>query len=628
MELLKSEKELDINHIDPPYWFVGMKNHHLQLMIYGKGVAGVSSVKSSDPAVLVERVVRLKSPNYLFVYLDLFTATPGIKTLCFDGHEVAYELKKREKEGEDHYSFSNADVIYLLMPDRFAQGKGHCSHVEGLYPYQENRTKPSLRHGGDLNGIREHLDYFCELGVTALWLTPVLENNTPDDPRGFSSYHGYSITNYYRIDPRLGSSEDYLNLIVEAHGYGLKILMDLVFNHCSIYHPWVDDSPSDDWFNAPEGLKEDRHPETIDTKNFLQTNYKLTPVIDPYASKVDKRETVEGWFVSSMPDLNLRNPHLRRYLIQNSKWWIEAGIDGIRMDTYPYANADAMAEWMQEVNEEYPNFNTVGETWVTQPAYTAAWQQDSGLVHQSHFNSHLKTVMDFALFDQMNKAKDEETDEWWQGLNRIYNTLCYDFLYPNPSNVLAFIDNHDTNRFLGKRKDVAVLKQALSILLIINRIPQIYYGTELLMSGTTEKTDGDVRKDFPGGFTLREGSGISGDSRAGDCFLRKGRTKSEQDMFAWLSRLLHWRQHNEIICHGRQIQFIPYKGLYVIARQWQNETVMLILNGTDHFALFPIKRYNEVIGNACKAVDVLSRHTIDLSADIQMKPRQTLILQF
>ena len=264
--------------------------------------------------------------------------------------------------------------------------------------------------------------------------------------------------------------------------------MDMIFNHSGLEHPWTSDMPSKDWLNltpTPGG-------------GFHLTSYKLTPVLDPYASKVDLRETVDGWFVTTMPDLNQRNPHLMTYLIQNSKWWIETvGIDGIRMDTYPYADADGMARWMKELDDEYPNFNTVGETWVTEPAYTAAWQKDSKL---SDTNSYLKTVMDFSFFDKLSQAKNEETDAWWNGLNRLYNSFVYDYLYPNPSSVMAFIDNHDTDRFLGNGCDSLMLKQALALLLTVNRIPQLYYGTEILMNGTKEVTDGNVRKDFPGGF--------------------------------------------------------------------------------------------------------------------------------
>ena len=361
----------------------------------------------------VDSIVRLDSPNYLLVYLNLQGAKAGQMTLNFDGKKVRYTLKNRAMRGEEHKGFSNADVLYLLMPDRFANGNPKNDVVKGMRDQTCDRTKPSLRHGGDLAGIEQHLDYFTDLGVTALWFTPILENNWPNDHGVNSSYHGYATTDYYKVDPRFGTNAEYKQLIDECHKRGLKVVMDMIFNHCSDYHPWNLDPPTKDWFNNP---------------NYgLQTSYKLTPVLDPYASKQDMRETVDGWFVKSMPDLNQRNPHLMRYLIQNSEWWIEsAGIDGIRMDTYPYADRKAMAEWMKTLDTEYPNFNTVGETWVTEPAYTAAWQKDSKL---SNMNSYLKTVMDFSFFDKLSQAKHEETDDWWKGLNRIYNSLCYDYLY-------------------------------------------------------------------------------------------------------------------------------------------------------------------------------------------------------
>ena len=601
---------MKIDKIDPTDWYVGMKNPQLQLMVYGKGIAAVKEVTTDYPGVRIDSVVRLDSPNYLLVYMNLQGAQPGTMTLKFDKQKVAYPLKAREKKGSQHKGFTNADVLYMLMPDRFAQGAGHNPQVKGMRPYKEDRSQPSLRHGGDLNGIREHLDYFCELGVTALWLTPILENDSPDSENGFSTYHGYATTDYYKVDPRFGTNEDYRRLVDEAHAKGLKVVMDMIFNHSGFEHPWTKDMPSKDWLNTPEWLKDEQK------SKYLQTSYKLTPVKDPYASKIDLKETTEGWFVPTMPDLNQHNPHLMRYLIQNSIWWIETvGIDGIRMDTYPYAYADAMAQWMKELDEEYPYFNTVGETWVTDPAYTAAWQKDSKL---SKDNSYLKTVMDFSFFDKLNKAKNEETDDWWNGLNRIYHSFVYDFLYPDPSSVMAFIDNHDTDRFLGNGHDTLALKQALALLLTVKRIPQIYYGTEILMNGTKEVTDGNVRKDFPGGFP--------GDKR--NAFTKEGRTRAEQDMFRWTSRLLHWRQGNDVIIKGTMTQFIPYAGIYVIARQYQGRTALTILNGTSKPATMEVKRYAEVIGDTKRAKDILTGRYYDLSSDLALRPRQSLILEF
>lgn len=595
-----------IDHIEPENWYVGMKNSSLQLMVYGKNIRD-SRVSVDYPGVKIDSLVRLDSPNYLFVYLNLSGAKPGNMVLNIDGKKVNYPLKARTMSGDKRIGFDNSDVLYMLMPDRFASGRNITKPMKGLNPYVVDRSKPSLRHGGDLEGVRQHLDYFNQLGVTALWFTPVLENNSPD-MNSQSTYHGYATTNYYRVDPRFGTNEDYARLVAEAHAKGLKVVMDMIFNHCGYDHPWVKDMPSKDWFNTPEWMKKG-------DSYYLQTSYKLTPVLDPYASKVDKRETVDGWFVKSMPDLNQKNPHVMTYLIQNSEWWIETvGIDGIRMDTYPYADRKAMSQWMKILNEEYPNFNTVGETWVTEPAYTAAWQKDSKL---SKVNSYLKTVMDFSFYDKINLAKHEETDAWWKGLNRIYNSLCYDYLYENPSSVMAFIENHDTDRFLENGKDTLALKQALALLLTINRIPQLYYGTEVLMNGTKEVTDGNVRCDFPGGFV--------GDKH--NAFTAEGRTKAENAMFNWLSKLLKWRRNNMVITKGKQIQFIPYKGVYVIARQWKDQTILTILNGTSQAVTLPLDRYAEVIGNHQEAKDVISGRKVKLGSELQLKARDTKVIE-
>ncbi|KXB45787.1 alpha amylase, catalytic domain protein [Bacteroidales bacterium KA00344] len=628
MQTFCMNAKVKVTRIDPTDWYVGMKDASLQIMFYGNDLQG-ADVTTDYAGVSVDSVVSLPNTHYLLAYLNLRDAKSGTMTLKLTKGKtttkVQYVLKEREMSGDKRMGFTNADVLYMLMPDRFANGNGKNDQIKGMNTYVCDRTQPSLRHGGDLEGIRQHLDYFNQLGVTALWFTPVLENNSPDG-RGFSTYHGYATTDYYQVDPRFGTNEEYRRLIDEAHQKGLKVVMDMIFNHCGLEHPWIDEIPSPDWFNYPEWLGERRNtgrnmqtglPDGTEVKSkYLQTSYKLTPVLDPYASKVDMKETVDGWFVPSMPDLNQRNPHVIKYLIQNSIWWIESvGIDGIRMDTYPYADRRAMAEWMKTLDTEYPNFNVVGETWVTEPAYTAAWQKDSKL---SEVNSYLKSVMDFSFFEKINKAKNEETDDWWEGLNRIYNSLVYDYLYPNPSSVMAFIENHDTDRFLGNGQDVVALKQALALLLTINRTPQLYYGTEVLMNGTKEKTDGNVRKDFPGGFP--------GDARS--CFTAEERNKAENAMFDWVSKLLHWRKDNKVISEGCQTQFIPYKGVYVIARRYEGKTVLTVLNGKHSDASMVVGRYAEVIGNHTSAKEVLTGETIDLTKDVPMKSRGTMILEF
>jgi len=612
---------VEVNRIDPTDWYVGLKNSSLQLMVYGKDIRDAEVyVDGAD----VDSVVRLDSPNYLLVYLNLSNAKAGDLPIAFcrpgtdDKTIVNYQLKEREMSGDKREGFTNADVLYLLMPDRFAQGPDHPTHVEGLNNYVENRAEPSLRHGGDLEGIRQHLDYFNELGVTALWFTPILENNSPDDGP-YSTYHGYATTDYYRVDPRFGTNEQYRKLIDDAHAHGLKVVMDMIFNHSGFEHPWVTDLPAKDWLNTPDWLPgHDRRNEQggVQTaEGYLQTSYKLTPVLDPYASEVDKRETVDGWFVPTMPDLNHRNPHLMTYLIQNSIWWIEtAGINGIRMDTYPYADAEGMKRWMARLADEYPNFNVVGETWVTEPPYTATWQKDG-----------LKTVMDFSFFDKLAKAKNEWTDGWFDGYNRLYNSFVYDYLYEDPFRVMAFVDNHDTDRFLGTAQGpdrVNKLKQALAMLLTAPRIPQIYYGTEILMDGTKEVTDGNVRCDFPGGFP--------GDTR--NAFTAEGRTADEQDMFQWLSRLLHWRKGNETIISGYTTHFCPYNGVYVIARRLHRNTVITVINGTDQPATLDVHRIAELLdttttATSLKAIDIPTERQFDLSNDVPLATREALVLE-
>lgn len=608
----------NVTRIDPTNWFADMQDPTLQLMVYGKDIK-FADVTTDYPNVKIDSLVRLDSPNYLLVYLNLKGAKPGEVTLTFsnkNGKKTTkkFQLKAREMAGADRKGFDISDVLYMLMPDRFANGNPKNDVIKGMEDQLCNRNEPSLRHGGDLEGLRQHLDYFTDLGVTALWLTPVLENDRPADGGKHSTYHGYATTDYYRVDPRFGTNEEYKALVDECHKKGLKVVMDMIFNHCGDYHPWakhtridengktIKDYPSKDWFNSP---------------NYeLQTSYKLTPVLDPYASKVDMKETVDGWFVPSMPDLNQRNPHVIKYLIQNSIWWIETvGIDGIRMDTYPYADRQAMADWMKVLNKEYPNFNTVGETWVTEPAYTAAWQKDSKL---SDINSNLKTVMDFAFFDRLSQAKNEETDDWWKGWNRIYNSLCYDYLYTDPSSVMAFIENHDTDRYLGNGKDSTALKQAYALLLTMKRIPQLYYGTEILMNGTKTETDGNVRQDFPGGFP--------GDKV--NKFTNEGRTKVENAMFDWTSRLLHWRQNNDVIINGSQTQFIPHHGVYVLARQHNGKTVLTILNGKKADNQVDVARYAEVIGSHTTATDILTGATVDLTKNIPLTQRQAMVLSF
>ena len=592
----------NVDKIDPPFWYVGMQDHELQLMVYGEDIAN-TQVSVDYPGVALSSTVRLESNNYLLVYLTLNEdVKPGKMTLTFTQGKKKisqdYELKARAKKGSEHYGFNASDVLYLLMPDRFANGNPQNDQLPGLSPYKVDRSEPSSRHGGDLKGIQDHLDYFTDLGITALWFTPVLENNMEG-----GSYHGYATTDYYKVDPRFGTNEEYCELINAAHRKGIKVVMDMIFNHCGSEHPWLKDMPSKDWFNHSDYQA-----------NYVQTNYELTPHVDPYGSQKDFDLMANGWFVPTMPDLNQQNPHVIRYLQQSSMWWVEyADIDGIRMDTYPYADYDAMSGWMKAINAEYPNFNVVGESWNIEPAYTAWWQMDSKL--SAPRNSYLKTVMDFSFWDKINQAKREV--EGNGGLNRIYNNFVYDFLYPNPSSVLTFIENHDTDRFLEEGQDIAALKQAVTLLLTTRRIPQLYYGTEVMLNGIKAITDGYVRKDFPGGW--------QGDPQ--NAFTAAGRTALQNESYNFYKTLLHWRKGNEVISKGSMIHFQVQHGVYVYARQYQGKTVLVMLNGTNKPVDLPLAYYQELLKNVRQGKDILTGRTLQFGDTLKMAARESMVIE-
>lgn len=545
---------MNIEKIDPPFWYAGMDDNELQLMIYGKDIAH-AKVSASYPGVRISSTVKLESDNYLLVYLTLSDEVkPGNVKLTFEQgrRQITkdYELKARAMAGSERKGFDASDALYLLMPDRFANGDTSNDQLQGMAPYEVNRNNPDARHGGDLAGIEQHLDYFSELGVTALWFTPVLENNMPG-----GSYHGYATTDYYRVDPRFGTNEDYCRLIAKAHARGLKIVMDMIFNHCGTGHPWVSDMPSKDWFNYPDF-----------EEHYVQTSYVLTPYVDPYASAYD---------------------------------------------------FDQMSRWMAALNAEYPHYNVVGETWVTEPAYTAWWQKDSKL--SAPRNSHLKTVMDFSFYDKINQAMREDNSTNYTGLGRIYNNFVYDFLYPNPSSVLAFIENHDTDRFLGDGNNLAALKQAATVLLTTRRIPQLYYGTEVMMNGVKSASDGYVRKDFPGGWkgdVVNAFSATQMDSLQRACY----------DFFR---TLLNWRkgEGNDLIARGSMTQFLVQHGVYAYARQLDGRMVLVLLNGTDAPTTLALTYYKEVLKDSKQGRDVISGRILPLDRPLTMEARESLVIE-
>lgn len=592
----------EINRIEPPCWWVGMKNPELQIMVYGPGI-GEAHVSVDYPGVRLKETVKTENPNYLFLYLDIEEdAAPGRMDLSFEtagGIMVReYELLPRStKPGA--MGFSGADVLYLITPDRFANGDPSNDTLEGA---RVDRSRSGGRHGGDIRGVTDHLDYISDLGVTAIWLNPVQKNSA-------NSYHGYAISDFYAVDPRFGTMDDYVEMIDKAHEMGLKVVMDMIFNHCGSAHWWMEDLPTSDWLNV--------------NNEFVQTNHQKWTAVDPHAAPSERSGFTDGWFNRGMPDLNQRNPLLATYLIQSSIWWIEyARIDGIRQDTHPYMDLQFGADWCNAVLAEYPDFNIVGETWYpVGSGFPAWWQRGSKL---NPVDTGLKTVMDFNLAfivpDAFNEANDP-SDGASKGLFNIYVSLANDFLYEDTENILIFLDNHDLSRFA--RKDDAGLdkyRQGVAFILTTRGIPQIYYGTELLFTGTKNEGDGIIRKDMPGGW--------QGDERS--VFTSEGRTDMENEAWNYMSTILNWRKTSEAVKHGDLIQYAPlreYGDCYVYARIKGDETVLVVLNGSDKAAELEMGRYSDVIRDYAAGTDVVTGQTFSLTEKLPVPARGAYILE-
>ena len=564
----------------------------------------MSDVSVSGEGIYLKETVRQDNPNYLLLYLDLSEAkAQTFQILLKHGKkklQIPYELKSRVRRGEDVKGFTSEDVLYLIMPDRFANGNPENDVVDGMREKKIDRADSFARHGGDIQGISNHLDYIADLGVTAIWLNPTQENDMES-----GSYHGYAITDYYQIDRRFGSNEDFCALVEKAHERNLKVVMDMIFNHCGSENYLFKDKPSKEWFNYHS--------------NYVQTSFKTASVMDIHASAFEKKIATDGWFTSVMPDFNQRNRHVARYLIQSSIWWIEyAGINGIRQDTHPYADFDFMSQWCKEVLDEYPYFNIVGETWLNSNVLVSYWQKDSKLA--APLNSNLPTVMDFPLQALINQAFDEETGEWGGGLYKLYDYQTQDLVYANPMNLLTFLDNHDTSRFAQTdemAKNLKRYKQAMVFLLTTRGIPQIYYGTEILMTGDKGKGDGDLRKDFPGGW--------QGDTR--NCFAKNGRTALENEAFEFTRQLLNWRKGNQVIGKGSLKHYSIQNGVYVYQREFNGKSVVIIMNGTDDSKELDLAPYQEILPRE-NALDVLTGKNVNLSGKLCLDGRENLILNF
>ncbi|WP_303028290.1 glycoside hydrolase family 13 protein [Bacteroides acidifaciens] len=592
-----------IKKVAPSFWWASMNNPELQVLLYGEQISSADVSISSDDIVLQE-VVKQDNPNYLLLYLNTAEAAPQTFNICLKQGKkqtvIPYELKQRRADAAQIEGFNSSDVLYLIMPDRFANGDASNDVIPGMLEDRVDRNDSFARHGGDFKGIEQHLDYIADLGVTSVWLNPIQEN----DMQG-GSYHGYAITDYYQADRRFGSNEEFRTLVEQAHSKGLKIVMDMIFNHCGSENYLFKDMPSKEWFNFKG--------------NYVQTTFKTATQSDPYASDYEKKIAVDGWFTQSMPDFNQRNRHVATYLIQSSIWWIEyAGINGIRQDTHPYADFDMMARWCKAVNDEYPRFNIVGETWLGNNVLISYWQKNSPLAHPR--NSYLPTVMDFPLMDHMNKAFDEETTDGYGGLSRLHEYLSQDIVFADPMHLLTFLDNHDTSRFYRSEADTKNLdryKQALAFLLTTRGIPQIYYGTEILMAADKANGDGLLRCDFPGGWQ----------NDTHNYFDAANRTALQNEAFSYLKKLLQWRKGNEVIAKGKLKHFSPRQGVYAYERKHGDQSVVVFLNGTDREQTIDLSAYQEILPRT-SARNVLEGKEVEIGKELTLSHRGVCVLSF
>jgi neopullulanase len=576
-----------------------MADPSLQLLVHGQGISK-ATVLIEKPGIFLKEVRQTDNPNYLFLDLEIESdAKPGSYNIVFDYQReimatFEYVLKEREPGSRDRQGFGPDDVIYLVMPDRFANGDPGNDNMEGMLE-SANREDPNGRHGGDLKGIRERLDYIDDLGVTALWLNPVLENNMPK-----YSYHGYAITDYYKVDDRFGGNKAYLDFIKACHKKDLKVIMDMVFNHCGSYHWWMSDLPSSTWIH--------QFPE------FTRSNYRSEALMDPYASDFDRTRMMNGWFDVTMPDLDQTNEFLANYLIQNSIWWIEyAGLDGIRMDTYPYSDKDFMVQWIRRVRMEYPGFNVVGETWLQKEAHTAYFQDNA--LNGDGYDSDLPTVTDFPMYFALTAAFNE-ADGWTTGLSRLYYVLSHDYLYPDAMNTLVFADNHDLSRYFSSvNENFNSWKMAMAFLLTTRGTPMIYYGTELLMTGKENQGHGFIRQDFPLWDHPDLLSNIA-------IYQFNNLIPEAHD---YLRTLLNWRKDEEVIHSGMLKQFVPQDGIYVYFRYNEKKTVMVILNNSEQEKKFGWERFAEATNGFEKAEDILDGSTLRIGEEFMLMPKSVKI---
>lgn len=595
-------RSITVERLEPSSWWIGFKEPVVQIMVYGYKIANTRP-ELNYPGVVIRQIISADNPNYLFIDLEIDkNSKPGQIEILFKQSgkvrtQATFELLERSKGSSQREGFNQSDAIYLIMPDRFANGNTENDMIPGMKE-KPNRNEPYGRHGGDIEGIKKNLDYIKEMGFTSIWLNPVLENDQPE-----SSYHGYAITDFYNIDRRLGSNQEFKELVDACRARGLKMIMDMVFNHCGSQHWWIKDLPSPSWIN--------QFPE------FTRSNYRLSTVSDPYASKADLELTTRGWFDTTMPDMNLKNQLVLNYFIQNSIWWIEySGLQGIRMDTYPYPDKNAMVVWIKRIMQEYPQFNIVGESWISTPSKLAYWQKD--FPNKDGYNSNLKSLMDFPLADALAQAFNED-EGWSSGLIRIYDVLADDHLYRYPMDMVVFAENHDLGRlFHFLNNDINKMKMAIAFLGTVRGIPQWYYGSEIIMDGNGYEGHANIRKDFPGGW--------QGD--ATNAFTVQGRSKEQNIVFDYLKKVLNYRKSSNVLQYGKTLHFIPGEGVYVYFRYIDDEAVMVLLNNNEEDAKdVDTSRFSEITSKYTKGIDIVSREKINTLNTLTIPAKSALIIE-
>ena len=589
-----------IDRVEPPFWWSDMHRTEVQILLYGENLARMDI---QSPVLTVKNVIRTENPNYLFVTVDTRKVAEGVYPIHLLEnnqvvHSINYEFLSREEGSAERKGFDSSDVIYLLMPDRFANGDttidSHPDMVEKV-----NRTHQGGRHGGDIRGIIDHLDYLEELGVTAIWSTPMCAD---DDER--YSYHTYAQSDVYRIDPRYGSNEDYRLLADEMKKRGMGLIMDYVTNHWGLEHWMIRDLPAFDWIHQFPGYE--------------QTNYRMQTQMDPNASKIDLRYCADGWFVSSMPDLNQSNPLVLNYLIQNAIWWIEyAGLAGLRVDTYSYNDKESISRWTKAIMDEYPNFNMMGEVWMHDQAQISYWQKNSPVGAIQSYNSHMPTVMDFTLHDALLGAFQETNPSWDQGMIQLYENFVNDFLYADVFNLLVFPENHDTHRINELYPEFEDYRLIMTLIATVRGIPQIYYGSEIGMKGDKGAGDGDIRRDFPGGWPGDENN----------AFVASGRTPEQSRYFDFTSKLFNWRKEAKVIHSGDMTQYIPENGVYVYFRSDDDHKVMVVINNNQEDRSLDLDRFSESIEENRTGKDVISEKVYELTHALSLPSKSALILE-